>query len=427
MRWTRVAAFLFIAGAGVIPRAAWAQEQSTSQLSFRQYLQAVGRGNLDLAAQRFNVSTAEAQIDVARIFPDPQLSGGLLSYDISSQGSPTAVNLGISQTIELGGKRGARIAAAQFDRASAQATLDDFFRSLRGDATDTFIESLHTRLILSRKQQTLERLNRLVAVNEQRLRVGEIGEVALIQSRVEARKFQGEVFAASAEVKRADLALTLKLGILSAGGPPTPAGELRLAARTFDAQVLIDGAKGRRPDVIARQRALDAAQARVKLAGANRWVDPAVGVFYSHNFPAGAAVFGTPDYDTLGVSLTLTLPFSRIYRGELHAAEFTRTQAELQLRAVELKVEVDIRQALAKYQASQERLKLYDSGLLKDSERVHEATLYNYQRGGATLLEVLEAQRTVNEVYLGYYEALADNAHGLVALELAAAMWDVEF
>ena len=182
MKWV-AAAMLFVAGIGAAgPRVAYAQEQMNAQLSFRQYLQAVGRGNLDLAAQRFNVSISEAQIDVARIFPDPQLTGGLLSYDISKQGSPTAVNLGLAQTIELGGKRGARIAAARFDRAAAQATLDDFFRSLRGDATDTFIESLHTRLILARKEQTLKSLNRLVAVNEQRLRVGEIGEVALIQS-----------------------------------------------------------------------------------------------------------------------------------------------------------------------------------------------------------------------------------------------------
>ena len=232
---------------------------------------------------------------------------------------------------------------------------------------------------------------------------------------------------AGAEVKNADLALTLKLGSLAASGPPTPVGELRITPRTFDVQALIEAAKRDRPDVVAKRRALDAAQARVRLAGANRWIDPNVGVSYTHTFSTSVQAFGTPDYDTLGVSLTLPLPFSRIYRGELHAAEFTQTQAECQLRAVELKVEVDIRQALAKYQASLERLKLYDSGLLKDADRVHEAMLYNYQRGGATLLEVLEAQRTVNEVYLGYYDATADHAHGLVALELAAGTWDVEF
>lgn len=57
--------------------------------------------------------------------------------------------------------------------------------------------------------------------------------------------------------------------------------------------------------------------------------------------------------------------------------------------------------------------------------QVLESTTYNYVRGGATLLEVLEAQRTVDDVYLVYYQALTDHAHALIAVELAAGIWDL--
>jgi len=72
-------------------------------------------------------------------------------------------------------------------------------------------------------------------------------------------------------------------------------------------------------------------------------------------------------------------------------------------------------------------VQLYNSGLLRDAERVLEAKLYSYQRGDIPLLEVLEAQRTVNDVYLAYFDALADHAHSLVALEQAAGIWDIQF
>jgi cobalt-zinc-cadmium efflux system outer membrane protein len=98
--------------------------------------------------------------------------------------------------------------------------------------------------------------------------------------------------------------------------------------------------------------------------------------------------------------------------------------AEWTLRAAELKVEVEIRQAWSRYQTAVERLKLYSTGLLRDADRVLEAKLYEYQRGGAPLLEVLEAQRTDNDVYLGYIDALTEHAHSLVALEQAAGIWD---
>ncbi len=122
----------------------------------------------------------------------------------------------------------------------------------------------------------------------------------------------------------------------------------------------------------------------------------------------------------------MPLPFSHVYKGELTAASFNQTVAEWQLRGAELKVEVELRQAWSKYATAVERLKLYDSGLLKDADRVLEAKLYEYQRGGAPLLEVLEAQRTVNDVYLDYIDALAEHAHALVAIELAAGIWDVQ-
>jgi len=52
---------------------------------------------------------------------------------------------------------------------------------------------------------------------------------------------------------------------------------------------------------------------------------------------------------------------------------------------------------------------------------VLEARLYAYQRGGATLLEFIDAQRTSAEVYLAYSQTLADHAKALVNLELVSS------
>jgi outer membrane protein, heavy metal efflux system len=216
-----------------------------------------------------------------------------------------------------------------------------------------------------------------------------------------------------------------------------PVGELMIPVRTFDIEALIKSARENRADVRAKRFALLAAESRVRLAHANRWIDLTLDVGWQHSFATHGdpnvtmvdrtnAVGGQFAYDTLGASISVPLPFSHVYKGELVGARFTQTLAEWQLKSNELKVEVELRQAWAKYSTAVERLKLYDSGLLKDADRVLEAKLYEYQRGGAPLLEVLEAQRTVNDVYLDYIDALAEHAHALVALELAAGIWDVQ-
>ena len=271
----------------------------------------------------------------------------------------------------------------------------------------------------------IERLERLVAVNEKRLRSGDIGEVPLIQSRVESQRFRADVLAAEAELVSADLALRLYLG---QAAPPREVplsitGELRIPPRTFDAEALVNSALAHRPDVLAKRRAEDAAAARVSLAQRNRMVDVSLNVSWQRSLLSEP--FASPQYDALSALVSLPIPVSRIYRGELDAARGTAAQAGLSYQAVILRAQVEVQQSLVRYQSTVKQLGLYTQGVLSDAERVHTATLFSYQRGGATLLEVLSAQRTVDEVNLSYYSALAEHARQLIALEQAAAIWDI--
>lgn len=402
------------------------EELAPAVLTFASYLSQVAQSNLELAAQRANVPIAEAQIAVARVFPDPVLTGGVAQVDISGQAAPTVSTLGVTLQLELGGKRGARIAAARADTTVVRSELDDFLRRLRADAATAYIDALYARKVLERKQHTLTSLQRLVTVNQQRLAAGDIGEVALVQSRVEAQRYEGEVSAAAADVLTADLSLAQFLGrsVPQPGVPLQLAGELRIPEHGFDAAALIKTAL-LRPDVQARRQAEDAAAARVGLARANRFVDFTFNVSWQRSLYSEP--FASPAYDALTATLSLPLPLSRVYKGELLAARHTELQAAASRRSIELRVEIEVRKELSRYEAAVRQVRLYTQGVLADADRVLAATLYSYQRGAATLLEVLSAQRTVADVYLAYYGALADHARHLIAVEQAAGIWDLDF
>jgi outer membrane protein, heavy metal efflux system len=400
-----------------------AEEPAAQPLTLEAYLAAVARSNLDLAAQRLNVPIAQAQIYVAKVFPEPVLSGGLASLDTTNHGAPTAWDIGLSQTLELGGKRGARVDVATKQYEQSQADLDDFFRTLRGTATNDFIEALRTRLALTRRRLTLASFERLVKVNEERLRAGDIGQVALLQSRVEARRFNGEVLAAEGDAEVARLALGIRMGS-SPGSGVVPQGELGIATRTFDDAALLERAKSVRPDLRSKRLALEVARAKSSLAHANRWEDVTLNFGFLRTL-TGTGDFAQPPFSSISAGLSIPIPLARIYRGELDATDAGVTQGEFAARQTELAVETDVRQALTRYRAAVERIRLYTGGVLADADKVAEATLFSYQRGSATLLEVLDSQRTVNEVYLAYYDALAEHAKALVAVEQAAALWQI--
>jgi cobalt-zinc-cadmium efflux system outer membrane protein len=404
-------------------------EGQRPHIAFNEYVNEVLRSNLDLSVQRASIALSRAGVTSAAATPDWSLDFGFPTVDLSNQGNPTNFSTGLNVPIELGGKRGRRVRAARADLETVNSEYDDAVRQLRAIATDTFVDALSARDILQSKNKSLSQFDRIVSVNQERRRVGEIGEIELVQSRVERDQFKADVITAQADVASADLVLGQQLGKPEKLSTqlPVPDGTLEVPVRTFDVSQLVTNALERRPDVISKQRAVKAADLRIELANVNLIPDVSVSGSYSHT-ATGTGGFVQPADNTLGASLSVNLPFSRWRnRGELEAAHATRTQTELQLRSVQLQVEREVRGAYSRYQASVQRLEMYRGGMLKDADRVLEARLYAYQRGGATLLEVIDAQRTSAEVYLAYSQALAEHAHALVTLEQTAAIWDIAF
>ncbi len=395
-------------------------------IRLKEFLGLVEQTNLGLAVNRFNVTVAEAQITLARLRPDPQLNGGIAALDLTEQRLPTSMTYNLSQLIELGGKRGSRIAAATAGRSLAEAQLEDFFQQLRADATNAFIDAVTARQVLERKRRTLESVERLVAATEQRLRAGDVGQAAVWQVKVEAERFRGEVLSAAGESEASGIALQAFVAPKSGEAIGfEPIADLKLASKDFDEATLVSEAIARRSDVISSIRAQEAARAQVSVASANRWIDPSLAAGIT---AAPAGTFAqVPASRAMGLSVGLPIPFSRITHGELDAARALAKQADTQTLAVKRRVETEVRQALARYEASRRTVAVYTSEVLANAERVLDATRYSYERGNARLIELLDAQRTVDDVYLSYLGALSNNAKGLVALERASGRWDVEF
>jgi len=406
-----------------------AGEDKRPRITFNNYVTEVLRSNLDLSIQRATIAISQAGVTTAAATPDWSVDVGFPTVDLSNQGNPTNFSTGLNVPIELGGKRARRVRAAKADLETTASDYDDAVRQLRAAATSAFLDALSARAILQSKNKSLSQFERIVSVNEERLRVGDIGEIELAQSRVERDQFKADVIAAQADVYSADLVLGQQLGkseTLSAQ-LPVPDGTLEGPVRTFNVAELVAGALERRPDVMSKKRAIKASDLRIELANANLLPDLSVSGSYSHT-ATGTGGFVQPADNTLGASLSINLPFSRLrHRGELETALAARTQTELQLRSMQIQVEQQVRDAYSRYQASVQRLQLFRGGMLKDADRVLEARLYAYQRGGTTLLEVIDAQRTSAGVYLAYSQALADHAQALVNLELVSAIWDVTF
>ncbi len=395
-------------------------------LSLSEFLAGVAQNNLEYAAQRYNVSISEAQVAKAKVFPNPTLAVGA-SRDATRQDMPSTVSLGLTQTFLTAGKRKAGIEVAEHNYAAAAATLEDFFRNLRADATNAVIDALAARLIVVRKKRTSEALDRLVEANEKRFRAGDLSETDVTQSRVEALQFHSELLAAEATLQTAEIALSQFLGKGDPSMVVTPVGSLEVPAKTFVLGDLEKGALEKRSDVVSARQAVEACLAGVKLAKANRVPDIDLGLSWQRNFASNNLISPSPQFDQIGLSVSIALPVFNALRAELTMAQLASEQTEKNFQATRLKADIEVRQAFARYQLATARMATYKGAALKEALSVLEAKLYGFQRGQVTLLEVLNAQREENNVYLTYYDALTEYAKALVTLEQAAGIWDINF
>jgi outer membrane protein, heavy metal efflux system len=392
-------------------------------LTLAQFLTEVATSNLDLAAQRYNISIAKAQVVAANVSPNPIAQFGYNS-NIPSRDQSVTYNEGLSEEIELGGKRKFRVSVAQKNLLSTSATVDDFFRQLRGSAATAFVTALGDRMIVAEKQRAYRSLESLAQANVKRLSEGDLGETDTNQARLNASQAKGDL-AAAISTQSTDLFALLQLIGKSRSAVRQPAGNLEFANRDFPLNTLLTLYQDQRPDVKAAQYAYAAAQSSIKLAGANRIPDPTVGLGYQENTAIHNKLNPSPSYNSFNLTVSVPLPIFNSYRGEYEQAQYAALQAQKTLDSTRLKAELDIRSNYARYQNAKRQLAQYGPVSIALAEKVLQSKLTSYKLGATSLLDLLQAQKDDTDTHLSQITALTERANALIALEQACNFWDL--
>ena len=390
-------------------------------LTYNDYIKNVREKNIEYIVEKYNVNIAEANAQAAKVMPDPELSFGYEnSQDWSMQmGQSYSAELGY--TLELGGKRRARMAVAKSEQQMTEALVEDFFRNLRADATLCYLDALKQKQLVGLALSSYQSMKDLARADSLRFALGDIAEVDAMQSRLEATTMMTDYFQIEADYKNMLSDLTV-----FEGGTATIdslLGNLPLIIRTYQLQNLIALAQDNRADLRAAIRNRELSAANLRLAKANRIIDLGVNIGFTHNTVAQ----DEEAYNTISAGVTIPLKFSNINKGELRMAQYTQQQAAAQYDAVLLQIRKEVEQCYNSYLSACRQAELYQNSTLSDANTILERKKYSYSRGETSLLEVLDAQRTANEVFQNYYETLFNANASLVELCRAVGIWDLNF
>lgn len=396
-------------------------------ITYPHYIEAVAQNNLSYAAEKLNINIAQTAIEKAKIIPDPELNTGIFNNDQHHMKMGYGYNIGLDWTLELGGKRKARVNLAKSESELAQYALQDFFQNLQADATTQYLTAIYHEQLVKLQIRSFEALNQLAQSDRIRAKLGAITDIDAKQSKLEAASMWNEVLQSIGDWKASLGNLDLLMGNKQSEVITSTSGDFSAFDRNFHLNDLIKHAQSYRCDLLYALQHKDVSEKMLKLVKVNRVIDLGLNTGLTRNAAAHNDLAPSPAFTSTTAGISIPLKFSNNRKGELKEAYYSLQQSEVQYTQIELQVHTEVVQAYYQYEATQKQLQQFNTGLLLDAKAILTGKLYSYQRGESSLLEVLHAQRTYMEVQQHYYETLFNNAVALVTLERSAGIWDIKF
>ena len=399
-------------------------------LGLRQALDLAYLRNWDLLAAKTQVNLADAQRILAHEFPDPTLSGSVQKINVNNQPAHTIYGNGlgdrsydtivaVNQLIEIGGKRLNRRLSSQAGYEGARARFSEVRRGLELGVSQAYIAAVQSTESARILADSAASLRKEATVNAARLKAGDIATNELLQIEVTASRLELDARTAADASVSARIQLAILLG-LSPAYRTLPLADSLTTLASGEAGGLPAGnvPQGsdlslvlQRPDLVAARKDIVKARADLDLARAQRIPDPTVLAQWEHEPP--------DQNQTVGFGLSFPLPLWNRNRGAITAAQANLANAEIALQRAQLDAAADLAIARQQTETTDKRVKEFVQNLLPKSAAVRESISFAYQKGGASLIDLLSVQRTDNELRLASAQAAADAANARAALGAA--------
>jgi cobalt-zinc-cadmium efflux system outer membrane protein len=376
------------------------------RITLDQAIQYALQHNHALEAARSTIRQNQAQEITANLRPNPTLSWdtqflplfNLNQFNGSYISNSAQFDLGLGYTFERGQKRQHRLQAAQDQTTVSRSQVSDNQRTLTFNVAQQFVAVLLAQSMIELAQQDLASFQQTVDLSEAQARAGAISEGDAIKIKLQLLQFQTDVSSAKLAKVQALASLRQFVGFESVPQDYDVDGTLDYQPVHGDLETLKMLAINSRPDLQAARQSIIAARSQESLAVANGKRDLDVSFNYSH----------VADINTGAFFFNMQIPIFDRNQGEIARTQAAITQSQELAAEANEQVLSDVVNAYEGVRTSDQIIGLYRSGYLDQTTQSRDISQYAYQRGAASLLDFLDAERSYRANQLAYRQALAN-------------------
>lgn len=388
-----------------------ARAQAPVRITLEQAIDLAIAHNHTLKATQTQIQQNQAQEVTAALRPNPNLTVDSLFIPVEPQNfnsniiaNVTEFDTALSYLFERGGKRHRRIDAARDATAQTRYQVSDAERALMFNTAQQFITAQLAESNLDLANQDLASFQQTVDIAKTQYKAGAISEGDLLKITVQLLQFQTDVSAAKVAKAQALASLRQFLGYDAVPANYDLEGNLSYQPLQLNRDDLLAKALKNRPDLLAANQGVRAAESQFALAKANGKVDVTGALTYTH----------VADQNSMGVTVSFPLPIFDRNQGEIARTQYAMTAARETASAASDTVLTDVNSAYEAFLGNQQVVNLYTGGYLKQAQDSRDISEYAYHRGAASLLDFLDAERSYRATQLAYRQALTNY---LIAVE----------
>jgi cobalt-zinc-cadmium efflux system outer membrane protein len=415
--WLKHLQYFAIAALGFLPATAFAQTGFTWQ-QIKEKFQAT---NPTLQAAKLSIDESRAAEITAYLRPNPEftlLTDGtqITPYEgIWRPFAGTMFTTTLSYLHERRHKRELRLNAARQSTAVTELTYADQQRTLLFNLRNAFVQVLEAEAVLQNARENLDYWDRELGLNRTRFQAGDLSRIDL--NRQELQRVQFESDFETATVNRR----TAKIQLLTLLNDRTPIDQFDVTGAYDFVDSLMPLEEFRRvalesrPDLTAATRNVELAKINHQLAIANGSTDPTFSGWYSRN-PS----FNNPfDFNTLGASVAIPLRIFDRNQGEKERTLIDIRRNERQHDVAQAQVSSDVDSAYVTLVSGLNLLRTYKAKYLPLAIDVRDTVAFSYRRGGASLLEYLDSEKSYRDTRLAYLNLIGSHLIAAAQMNMA--------
>ncbi|MCG2578131.1 TolC family protein [Dechloromonas sp. XY25] len=402
----RILIFCLLPLVPMLDAVAASEAQAAQAIHLQDFDRLLAERNRSLIAARRATAAGEAGIDIAAGRPNPVVSLSTSGFNSRrmSTGSNLDTILRIDQPIERGGKRDLRLAVADSLLQANRSDESDMLRQQRLLAIQAYFDLKAAEDKSRFADESVLMARQVLAKAELRVKAGDLSPSDAARIRTDTLKAESDAHQAAVDLRRSRLALAQLLAMESdaphlATTDPWPQLPSLPTSRPEIEQ---------RPDIVAARLRLEAAERAIGLAKAQQVRDVTI----------GAQLERAPDdrtNTTVGFGVSIPLFTGYDYRGEIRRAYVDRDSASDELARLRATAAAEFEQArFAAERLSERARQLRDDGL-PSARKASDGVQFAFNHGAASVLDVIDARRSLYAIETDTANALADAAKSRAA------------